>query len=124
MPETHSLDNTVAAVIDSPEESEAAIDELRKAGFEFEVLRGEEGQEHLDPEGEEGLWATLKRMATALGDENRVLKRLDKELASGNTVISIDIGNGDSSEAIKILREHGGRYIWKFGDWAFTPIEV
>lgn len=127
MSDTHSLKNTVVAVFESRENATAAVDDLAAKGLDYEVLQGEAGSEHLDPGGEGGLWAAMKRMATALGDENRVLDRLDKEIAEGNVVVSVDIedaGDERSSAAVAVLRENGGRFIWKFGEWAFTPIEI
>jgi hypothetical protein len=124
MEDIHSFENTVLAVFDRVPAAEEVISRLGAAGYEVEVLEGESGSAHLDPEGEEGLWAALKRAATSLSDEKRVLDRLDSELSEGNIVVSVDISDREAKEAISILREEGGRYLWKFGDWTFTPIEV
>lgn len=127
MTDIHSFKNTVVAVFDSPGPAREVVERLSIDGYDFEILEGEEGSRHLDAGGEEGLWAALRRMATALGDENRVLRRLDAEIAEGNVVISVDIEESDdreSSMAVSIIREHGGKFIWKFGEWAFTPIEI
>ncbi|REK12535.1 MAG: hypothetical protein DWQ40_11360 [Actinobacteria bacterium] len=124
MTDIHSLQNTVVAVFESPDDAKAAAEQLASAGYEIEVLQGEEASDHLDPEGDEGIWASLKRLASALGDERRILNRLDREVAEGNVAVSVDIEDGDAAPAIKIMRECGGRFIWKFGEWAFTPIEL
>jgi hypothetical protein len=37
-------------------------------------------------------------------------------------VISVDTEPDEAAEAIQILQDHGGEYIWKFGTWTFTRI--
>lgn len=123
MEDIHSFDNTVVAVLTSGDGVSEALDRLAEAGYEVEVLEGESGSAHLDPDGDEGFWASIKRTASALGDEKRVLERLDTALSEGSVVISVDLDDREGKEAISILREHG-EYLWKFGDWTFTPIEV
>ncbi len=122
MEDIHSFDNTVVAVLTSGDGVSEALDRLAEAGYEVEVLEAESGSAHLDPEGDEGFWASIKRTASALSDEKRVLERLDAALTEGSVVISVDLDDRDGKEAISILREHG-EYLWKFGDWTFTPIE-
>ncbi|MGF1617539.1 MAG: hypothetical protein ACFCU2_06970 [Acidimicrobiia bacterium] len=100
-----------------------ALDRLAEAGYEVELLKGESGSAHLDPDGDAGFWASIKRAASALGDEKRVLEQLDAALAEGSVVISVDIEDRDGKEAVSILRQHG-EYLWKFDDWTFTPIEA
>lgn len=124
MEDRHSFENTVVAVLAGGDQANDATDRLAAAGFEVEVLQGEAGIAHLDPEGGEGFWALIKKAASALGDERRIIDRLDSALSEGNVVVSVDIGDRDSKEAVSILREYGGEYLWKFGDWTFTPIEV
>ena len=124
MEETHSFDNTVVAVLEGGPSANEAVDRLIEAGYNVEVLEGEPGSAHLEPEGEEGFWATIKTTAFALGDKKRVMERLDSALSEGNVVVSVNLDDRDAKEAVSILRQHGGEYAWKFGDWTFTPIEV
>lgn len=124
MTDTHSFKNTVVAVFESSAESGKAVEDLSSAGYDYEVLQGETGSDHLDPAGEGGVLAALKRMATALSDESQIVERLDEELGEGNVVVSVEVEEENASGAISILRDHGGRFIWKFGEWAFTPIEI
>lgn len=124
MEDTHSFDNTVVAVLQSGDEANEALDRLRKAGYEVEILEGESGSAHLDPGADDGFWASIKRAASNLGDEKRVLERLDTALSEGRVVLSVDLDDKEGKEAVSILRELGGEYLWKFGDWTFTPIEV
>jgi len=123
MEDTHSFDNTVVAVMKSEHEATDAVDRLVRAGYEVEILQGESGSAHLDPGADAGFWAFLKKAASNLGDERMVLERLDSALSEGSVVISVDLDDRDGKEAVSILRD-GGEYLWKFGDWTFTPIEV
>ena len=124
MEDIHTFDNTVVAVLQSGDDATEAVGRLEKAGYEVEILEGESGSAHLDPQGAGGFWGSIKRAASALGDERRVVERLDSALSEGRVVISVDLDDRDGKDAVSILREHGGEYLWKFGDWTFTPIEV
>lgn len=121
-PDVHDFDNTVVAILDYEPEAADAVEALSEAGYDFEVLRGDEGKEHLDPAGEKGAKATVKRLLNAFGDQYRVLDRLYAELDEGNLVVSVDSPPDQASEAVRILQDHGGEYIWKFGSWTFTRI--
>jgi hypothetical protein len=119
---THDFDNTVVAILGRDPVASNAVDRLAEAGYEFEVLAGDEGKAHLDPAGEKSPIATIKRLLNAFGDQYRVLETLYGELDHGNIVISIDTVPDEADDAVRILREHGGSYIWKFGTWTFTRI--
>jgi hypothetical protein len=123
MGDTHSFDNTVVAVFHSDDEATEAIDRLGGAEYDVEILRGESGSAHLDPGGDAGFWASIRKAASNLGDERRVLERLDAALSEGRVVISVDLDDRDDKEAVSILREYGSESLWKFGDWTFTPIK-
>jgi len=118
----HDFDDTVVAILGHEPDVRDAVQSLTDAGYEFEVLRGEEGKAHLDPAGEKGAGATIKRLLNAFGDQYRVLERLTEELDEGHLVISVDTQPDEAAEAIQILQDHGGEYIWKFGTWTFTRI--
>lgn len=118
----HDFDNTVVAILDREPTTQNAVDRLGEAGYEFEVLAGVDGKEHLDPAGEKNTVAMVKRLLNAFGDQTRVLETLYEELDNGNLVISVDTRPDEADEAVRILQEHGGSYIWKFGTWTFTRI--
>lgn len=120
--EIHDFDNTVVAVLDERPETNDAASTLDAEGFDFEVLSGAEGREHLDPSGETSGLATVKRLLNAFGDQYRVLERLNHHLDEGRRVVSVEVSDDDSARAVEILQEHGGEYIWKFGTWTFTRI--
>lgn len=122
MTEIHDFDDTVIAILDHEPAAADAVGRLSEAGYDFEVLQGEEGKDHLDPGGTNGAKATVKRLLNAFGDQYRVLDRLQAELDDGNLVISVESTPDQADQAVKILQDHGGEYIWKFGTWTFTRI--
>ena len=122
MSEIHDFDGTVIAVLSGDSEIRDAVAELGQAGYEVEEIAGEEGKQHLDPTGEQGPAATLKRLLTAFGDQHRVLERLHAELDRGNVVLSVEADPDDAAEVVRILQDNGGEFVWKFGTWTFTQI--
>jgi hypothetical protein len=118
----HDFDNTVVAVLSD----EATVDEeraaLSAAGYEVEILKGDEGKAHLDAVGQTGAVATIKRLVDAFGDRFRVAEKLERELEKGNVVISVDAKPDEAEEAVNVLREHGADFIWKLGSWTFTRV--
>jgi hypothetical protein len=119
--EVHDFDDTVVAVISDRQSADDAAAELTAAGYDVEVLAGAEGQDHLDPAGETGPVATVKRLLNAFGDQYRILDRLNSELDVGNIVISVDAKGEDAEEAVRILNQYEGEFIWKLGAWTYSP---
>ena len=122
MAEIHDFDDTVVAVLPDHVDLEATLSDLVAAGYTAEVMSGEEGKQHLDPIGEEGAGATLKRLISAFGDQYRVMERLADELDAGRTVVSVDAKPDEATEAVGILQARGGEFIWKLGSWTFTQV--
>lgn len=118
--EVHDFDDTVVAIISHPGGASDAVASLTEAGYEVEVLSGQEGKEHLDPVGESGPIAAVKRLLNAFGDQYRVLERLYTELDDGNLVVSVDTEAGGADDAIRILQEHDGEFIWRLGTWTYS----
>lgn len=123
MPEVHDFDDTVVAIFDQPSVAEEAIRDLKEAGYEYELLEGEDGMRQLDPAGQTGAKATLKRILTAFGDQFRIAERLGAELAKGAVVLSVDAGSEVADDAARILKEHGGEFVWKLGAWTYAQVE-
>lgn len=119
----HNLDNTVIAVLDPEPEIADVITDLADAGFLCEILRGDSGRAHLDPgDRHEGPGSAVRRLVEHFGDEYQVLDRLDAALASGRLVVSVVTQPGNATQAVDILRRHGGHYVWKFGEWTFANV--
>lgn len=122
MTKDHDFDNTVVAILDREPAVRSASEGLAESGFEFEILAGEEGRAHIDPGSDDGVIGTVKKLIKGFGDQHRIIDRLDNALRKGKIVVSVEIDGDDPSEAISILTEHGGHYVWKLGNWTFTPI--
>ena len=122
MSEIHDFDDTVVAFLSDTEKAEMAVAELTAAGYDIEVLEGEEGKKHIDPAGDSGPVATVKRLFNAFGDQYRLLERLAGELDDGNLVISVEAEPDEADEAVGILQDHDGEFIWKLGSWTYTRV--
>lgn len=120
MGDIHDFDDTVVAILDDRASADRAIDQLTGAGYDYEVLEGDEGKAHLDPAGISGTAATIKRLLNIFGDQYRVMEHLDRQLDDGKVVMSVDAKPNDADEAVKVLQDNGGEFIWKFGTWTFT----
>lgn len=118
----HDFENTVVAILDEEPAVRNAAEGLAESGYDFEILSGEEGRAHIDPASEDGVMPTVKRLLNAFGDQHRIVERLDAALEQGKVVVSVEIEDDDPADAISILKDHGGHYIWRLGDWTFTPI--
>jgi hypothetical protein len=118
----HDFDDTVVAILRDRGVADEVGSQLSAAGYDYEILEGEEGKTHLDPAGESGAGATLKRLLNAFGDQYRVLDELNDHLDEGSLVISVDSKPDEAGEAVAILQEHGGEFIWKLGAWTYTQI--
>lgn len=122
MSEIHDFDDTVVAILSRDSNIDEVATELKASGYRYEILKGQEGKEHLDPAGEQGPVATVKRLLNAFGDQYRVIDRLNAELDDGNYVVSVDSSPDEADQAVLILQEHDGEFIWKLGTWTFTRI--
>jgi hypothetical protein len=120
--EIHDFDDTVVAVFADPSVVDDVASELVGAGYGCEVLEGDEGRRHLDPGGDAGPGATLKRLLNVFGDQYRVLEHLYEELERGSVVVSVDSEPDSAGEAVEILERHGGEFIWKLGAWTYTQV--
>jgi hypothetical protein len=120
--EIHDFDDTVVAVFDDPGVVSDVTGELGAAGYHCEVLQGDEGRSHLDPGGDSGPGATVKRLLNVFGDQYRVLEHLYEKLDRGSVVVSVDSEPDEAGEAVKVLQDHGGEFIWKLGTWTYTQV--
>lgn len=120
--EQHDFENTVVAILDRAPAVRSASEGLAEAGYEYEILEGEEGREHLDPGSDDGLIGAVRSFIKTFGDQHRIIDRLDDALQAGKLVVSVEIDDEDPGDAISILKEHGGHFIWRLGEWTFAPI--
>lgn len=122
MAEIHDFDDTVVAVIPETTDLDSVAAELAAAGYEYELIQGESGKRHIDPDGAQGVGATFKRLLNAFGDQYRIIDQLNNELDEGRTVISIDAKPDEAGEAVRILEAANGEFIWKLGSWTYTQV--
>ncbi len=124
MAEQIDLREKVVAVFDTAEATDDAVSALRADGYDVEVLEGEEGRARLDPhEEEEGILASLQgALETILGDEDRILDRVDEELAHDRSFVVVDASDADEADIAAILKEHGGHYLWHFDKWTYVSL--
>lgn len=120
--EIHDFDDTVVAVFDDASVVDDVAAELGTAGYRYEMLQGDEGRRHLDPGGDTGPGATIKRLLNVFGDQYRVLEHLDEEMERGAVVVSVDSEPDAAADAVEILQDHGGEFIWKLGAWTYTQV--
>ena len=122
MEDIHDFDDTVVAVVADSTSAQQAASDLEAAGYEVEVLKGEQGKEHIDPAGETSPVATVKRLLNVFGDQYRVIERLNAALDEGDSVISVDAKPDEATRAVEIIQEHGGEFIWKLGSWTYSQV--
>ena len=122
MAEPHDFNDTVVAILDDRGDVQETANALRNAGYEVEVLTGDEGIDHLDPAGGESDTSVFRSMLEVFGDQRRIVDQLTEALASGKSVVSVESDPEEATEAVRILTDHGGHYVWKFGDWTYTRI--
>ena len=118
--------DSVVALLDGPDEAEAALEELVAAGFDRErifVLCGPKGAERLDVSGRHhGLRGRVHRLIEWIGDERELLVRSRDHLATGGLVITVPADHRDMSTAARILGAHGGHGMAHFGKRHWEPL--
>lgn len=111
--------NRVRALMDGPDTTTAAYEELVQAGFEGSdifVLCGPQGAERLDVTGRHhGLAGRLYRWIEHLGDEHQELVAASEHLSAGGLVILVPADDDSKNDAARILKSHGGHRLVHFG---------
>jgi response regulator RpfG family c-di-GMP phosphodiesterase len=113
---------TVVAVIDDREAGRDAVAALSVEQFAAEVFIGEEGLERLRSDQEEGVPTVVAKMAMALGDEVRIMQRLEAALKAGASVVSVAVTDDQAARVATILEEHDAHDMWRLGEWSFNRI--
>lgn len=88
--------NYLVAIIDQPDQAQAAIESLHTAGYsdeQIDILFGEEGAKTLDVDGKEhGLLSRIARFVQQVGDvESTSLKTHHEALKSGKVLLGVKI---------------------------------
>ena len=124
MAEGIELRNKVVAIFDTEDATRSAVEDLRTAGYDVEVLEGDEGRERLKTDEEhEGFFESLRgAVESALGDEGQILDNVDAELGQGAAFVVVDAESADESEIAEALKQHGGHYLWHFDNWSYVSL--
>ena len=113
---------TVVAVIDDREAGRDAVAALSGEQFAAEIFVGEEGLGRLRSDQEEGVSSVVAKMAMALGDEVRIMERLEAALEAGASVVSVGVTDDDAARVATILEEYDAHDMWRLGEWSFNRI--
>jgi hypothetical protein len=118
--------NTVVALLDNPDQAQAAVNALAEAGFDPEetyLLCGQKGAERLDVSGRHhGLRGRVYRLVEWLSDEKELLFAAQDHLASGGLAIRVPAEEDRKANAARILGAHGAHGIVHFGRDHFEPL--
>jgi hypothetical protein len=118
--------NSVIALLDEPDQAEAAVQDLVAQGFDRDglyVLCGPKGAERLDVSGRQhGLRGRVYRLLEWLGDEKGGLIRVRDHLAAGGLLLSVPADEGQKATAARILGGHGGHGMAHFGREHWEPL--
>ena len=122
--------NKVVGFIDDPGDAQAALSDLKAAGFtadEIEVLTGEEGAQRIDVNGgEHGVLAHIVRsILKTLGEyEIPHAKRHEQELLAGHFGIGVTAKQEEHQKKVRgILKSHNGHFINFYGTWTMENLE-
>lgn len=111
--------NSIVALLDEPDQLEAAVKALAEAGFDPQqvtVLCGQKGAERLDISGRHhGLKGRIYRLMEWLSDDQELRFAARDHLASGGYAVSAPARDDQTATATRILAAHGGHGIVHFG---------
>jgi len=114
--------NKVVGIINDVRDAQAAVDDLRRAGFtatQIKVLTGAEGARRIDARGEQHgpMTHLLRSTQKVLGSyEIPHATRHEEEMLAGHFGIGVTVQhNEDRDKAIQILELHHGHFINFYG---------
>ncbi|MFN2556899.1 MAG: hypothetical protein ABR592_08505 [Nitriliruptorales bacterium] len=111
----------VKALLDNPDQVNAAIEELVDAGFDREkifVLCGPLGADRLDVDGRHhGLRGRIYRFVEQLGDVRENLQQSADHLKAGGFWLTVPADEENMSRVAEILSKHGAHDMVHYGQW-------
>ena len=120
----------IVAVVDAQSEAEAAVSELRAAGFSngaVPVLQGAAGADRIDGMGRaHGLGSRLRRLlAFTVMDQLPDFVLYERALRDGRSVLIVRApGDADKRRAHDILRKRGGHFTNYYGRFATEELDL
>ncbi len=118
--------DSVVALLDGPDQAEAAMEQLVGEGFDGDriyVLCGAKGAQRLDVSGQHhGLRGRVYRLLEWMSDEKGILFRARDHLEAGGLVMSVPADHEEMSSAARILGAHGAHGMAHFGSNHWEPL--
>lgn len=122
--------NKVVGIIDKPRSAQAALHDLRAAGFpasQVTVLSGQKGAHRVDIRGDQhGPLARILRSTEKILGEYEIADatRYEKEMLGGHFVIGVTAHHSDErNKVLQILKSHNGHYIKFYSPWTIEELE-
>jgi hypothetical protein len=123
--------NKVIGIIDDAGDAEAALRDLRLAGFtagEVELLTDEKGAQRIDAigEGREVLVHIIHSTQKPQDyyDAPKIVRQIEQELKAGHYGIGVAAKETEARERVRvILKSHNGHFINFYGQWAAEALE-
>ena len=113
-----------------PNAVEAAVADLREAGFAsdvIDIITADEIEDVETPFDQTGLKGLLARIFASIGGDLQRLELARRELAAGHVLVTVKVDEDDKDEEQKairrvaeILRAHGGHQTFHAGRWTVT----
>ena len=121
----------VIGIIDDAGDAQAALRDLRGAGFrveQLELLTNEEGAQRIELTGEEREVSVhiigSSQKPQPYYDAPGLLKQIEQELKAGHYGIGIGPTDSEARERVhEILKSHGGHFINYYGRWMAEALE-
>lgn len=112
--------NNVTALIQNPDDLQAALTELEAAGFsddDIAVLCGDKGLEIIDSAGKYHGWrGRVRRTLQILGDTQRDLQHYEQALKAGHFAIAVPVKDAQAKkQVVDLLKKHKGYGMHYFG---------
>ncbi|HEX2470728.1 MAG TPA: hypothetical protein VHK05_09070 [Candidatus Limnocylindrales bacterium] len=120
--------DSLLAVLPDPDRAASAAAAIKATGVpdrDITVLRGDEGASRFDPTGAvHGLIARLRRIVSfTVMDQLPDMAWYDAAIRAGQAVVMVRLrGDDRKTEAVRIVREHGGHFINYYGRFATEEI--
>ena len=111
--------NAVVGVIDEARAALDAAEDLREAGFEPNVLCGENGIERIETAGGSARDVRAIRVVQSLfGFEADHSQRHTAELAAGHFILLVESSDDATTDRIRdVLAEHHGHFVNHYSRW-------
>jgi diadenosine tetraphosphate (Ap4A) HIT family hydrolase len=127
-----ALVNRVTGLADSEEQAMAMVRALEEGGVstdDIDVFVGEQGARCLDLSGREHgrVVRLLRRLQSAVGDENAPNRRIEQGLARGGSLVCVKVDRRNVNEkprAFRILEALHGHEIHYWGAWSFEDAQA